>query len=196
MCIVVKYKNAIMKSTLDHSQVSWSLGPGSQQRSSQIPPFLSKATPNLEPKWVLLLLSWPKPPVCMVVRYGCHYKVNVSSWARLIKFGKVDFSQHLPYSTKAIHYFEENGPLLLLLLPKAHICRLVLHHLNYNISPQENFMKTGRGVIGRFLSKFTIFYKANPCFWRNPTNCVATLAQRTCVYCCRLVLHYLLEIQF
>ena len=70
-------------------------------------------------------------------------------------------------------------------------CRLVLYHLNFNISSWERFTKTGREIIGGFLSKFAIFYKANPRFWGKPTNYVAVLAQNTCVCGCRLALNHL-----
>ena len=49
-------------------------------------------------------------------------------------------------------------------------------------------MKTRRGIIGVFFSKFTILYKAKPRFWGKLTNCVADLAQNTCVSDCRLLL--------
>ena len=70
-------------------------------------------------------------------------------------------------------------------------CTLYKYDYKVEIGSWARFMKLETWLTVRFIVQSAISHQANPCFGGKPTSIVAVLVQNTCVYDCRLVLHYL-----
>ena len=73
----------------------------------------------------------------------------------------------------------------------VYCCRLVLYHLNFNISSISTFMQPGRGIMDGYLLQPYHFLPNQSLFLRKVgTSFVSVLAQNIGVWVCRPVLYY------
>ena len=122
--------------------------------------FSIKPVPICERKKLLVLwLFWPKTSVCGVVDRCCtsqgqYYFIRKVHEACDGNHGYIS-SPASQFATKPIPVLEENRQIVLLFWPKINVCkygcRLVLYHLNLNISLVSRFVKPGMGIIDGFL---------------------------------------------